>query len=73
MQNLEWMGPETRQKAQEKLARFTTKIGYPDKWRDYGKLRSFAAILWQPRAFEPVRLQSRHRQAGQAIDRGECT
>jgi len=39
MQNLEWMGPETRQKAQEKLARFSTKIGYPDKWRDYGKLK----------------------------------
>jgi putative endopeptidase len=38
IQNLEWMGPETRQKAQDKLARFTTKIGYPDKWRDYGKL-----------------------------------
>jgi putative endopeptidase len=36
---LEWMGPETRQKAQEKLARFATKIGYPDSWRDYGALQ----------------------------------
>jgi len=34
----EWMGPETKAKAQDKLAKFTVKIGYPDKWRDYSKL-----------------------------------
>jgi putative endopeptidase len=39
MQNLEWMGPETRQKAMDKLAHITTKIGYPQKWRDYSKLK----------------------------------
>ena len=36
--SLEWMGPETKKQAQEKLARFTPKIGYPNKWRDYSKL-----------------------------------
>jgi len=36
--NLDWMGPETKVKAQDKLAKFTVKIGYPDKWRDYSKL-----------------------------------
>jgi putative endopeptidase len=36
---LEWMGPETRQKANEKLAKFTTKIAYPSKWRDYSALK----------------------------------
>lgn len=35
---LEWMGPETKKQAQEKLARFRPKIGYPSKWRDYSKL-----------------------------------
>lgn len=35
---LEWMGPETKKQAQEKLARFTPKVGYPNKWRDYSKL-----------------------------------
>src|SRR6185503_7041154 len=35
---LEWMGPETKKLAQEKLARFRPKIGYPSKWRDYSKL-----------------------------------
>ncbi len=36
--NLTWMAPETKQKAREKLAAFTPKIGYPDKWRDYSAL-----------------------------------
>lgn len=32
---LEWMTPATKVAAQEKLAKFTYKIGYPDKWKDY--------------------------------------
>ncbi|WP_017497818.1 M13 family metallopeptidase [Flavobacterium sp. WG21] len=35
---LEWMSPATKQKAKEKLAAMTKKIGYPDKWRDYSKV-----------------------------------
>jgi len=35
---LEWMTADTKRKAHEKLALFTTKIGYPDKWRDWSKL-----------------------------------
>jgi putative endopeptidase len=35
---IEWMDPATRVKARNKLAAFTPKIGYPDKWRDYSKL-----------------------------------
>jgi putative endopeptidase len=35
---LDWMGPETKKEAQAKLARFTPKIGYPEKWRDYSTL-----------------------------------
>jgi putative endopeptidase len=35
---LDWMSAETKVKALEKLAKFTPKIGYPDKWRDYSKL-----------------------------------
>ena len=38
LQKLEWMAPETRVKAREKLAAFTPKIGYPTKWRDYSAL-----------------------------------
>jgi putative endopeptidase len=35
LKTLPWMGEATRQQALAKLAAFTTKIGYPDKWRDY--------------------------------------
>jgi putative endopeptidase len=35
---LEWMSPETRALAQAKREKFTTKIGYPDEWRDYSTL-----------------------------------
>ena len=35
---LDWMSPETKKEAQAKLAKFTPKIGYPKKWRDYSTL-----------------------------------
>lgn len=36
--DLEWMTPETRQRALAKLDKFTPKIGYPKRWRDYSSL-----------------------------------
>jgi putative endopeptidase len=38
IEKLDWMGPETKQRALEKLAKFTVKIAYPATWRDYAKL-----------------------------------
>ena len=35
---LDWMTPETKKRAHEKLAAFTPKIGYPDKWKDYSSV-----------------------------------
>ena len=43
---LEWMGDSTKLKAQEKLAAFTVKIGYPDKWRDYSGLEIKDDSYW---------------------------
>jgi len=42
---LEWMSPVTKKQAQIKLAKFNTKIGYPDKWRDYSCVEIEAADL----------------------------
>ena len=36
--DLDWMTPDTRQRALAKLDKFTAKIGYPAKWRDYSAL-----------------------------------
>jgi putative endopeptidase len=37
--HVDWMTDSTKQKAKEKLYAITKKIGYPDKWRDYGKVQ----------------------------------
>jgi len=39
---LDWMSAETKVKAHAKLAAFTPKIGYPDRWRDYSTLSMVA-------------------------------
>ncbi|QIG89261.1 M13 family metallopeptidase [Chryseobacterium sp. POL2] len=36
---LEWMSATTKEKALEKLSKFTVKVAYPDKWEDYSKLK----------------------------------
>lgn len=41
LKSLSWMSPETRKKAEEKLAKVTNKIGYPDKWRDYSSVKIY--------------------------------
>jgi putative endopeptidase len=43
--NLDWMTPATRKEALAKLAKFTPKVGYPDRWRDYTGLRIVAGDL----------------------------
>ena len=38
IEKLDWMSPETKLKAIEKLDKFTVKIAYPDEWKDYSDL-----------------------------------
>jgi len=45
IRNLDWMSDETKQKALEKLSKFTPKVGYPDQWRDYSSLQVAADDL----------------------------
>lgn len=53
--DLAWMGPETRVQAKQKLAKFSVKIGYPDVWQDYSALDVKPADL-----FGNVRRSSRY-------------
>jgi len=39
IRELDWMGDETKAQALDKLSKFTPKIGYPDKWKDYSGLK----------------------------------
>jgi putative endopeptidase len=38
IEQLDWMTPETKKKALEKLSTFNVKVGYPDKWKDYSSV-----------------------------------
>lgn len=72
LKKLEWMAPETKQKALAKLAAFTPKIGYPDKWRDYSALEirrdDLVGNVARANEFE---FQRNLNKIGQPIDRGE--
>ncbi|WP_277983013.1 M13 family metallopeptidase [Sphingomonas faeni] len=72
LRNLEWMAPETKTKALAKLAAFTPKIGYPDKWRDYSALQiqrgDLVGNVARANAFEYDRDL---KKLGQPIDRAE--
>ena len=46
IESLDWMTPETRKRALAKLDKFTAKIGYPKRWRDYSTLRADRADLY---------------------------
>lgn len=46
IKNLEWMAPETKTAALEKLSKMDVMVGYPDKWRDYSGLKVDAADLY---------------------------
>ena len=46
IQSIDWMGPETKKRAMEKLSTFNPKIGYPDTWRDYSSIKIDRSSYW---------------------------
>jgi putative endopeptidase len=69
---LDWMSPETRLRAKEKLRGVANKIGYPDKWRDYAALtvkrEDAVGNDLRANAFENDRQLNK---IGQSVDHGE--
>ncbi|MBS0502738.1 MAG: M13 family peptidase [Proteobacteria bacterium] len=72
LQKLEWMAPATKEQARQKLAAFTYKIGYPDKWRDYSKLVIKAGDAYG-NADRAARFEYQRNldKIGKPVDRGE--
>ena len=72
IQQLDWMSPETKQQALNKLHAIRNKIGYPDKWRDYSSVKisrnDFAGNMNRASAFETHRDINK---IGKPVDRGE--
>ncbi|HZD54237.1 MAG TPA: M13 family metallopeptidase, partial [Woeseiaceae bacterium] len=72
IRNLDWMSDETKARALEKLSRFTPKIGYPDKWKDYSGLEVSAGNLVGN--IERARILNHYREVdklGKPVDRSE--
>lgn len=72
IKTLEWMDEPTKKEALKKLAAFTVKIGYPDKWRDYSVLKidrgSYAQNVIRGDIFEVDR---QFKKIGKPVDRTE--
>jgi len=72
IKTLEWMDEPTKQAALKKLAAFTVKIGYPDKWLDYSLLRvdrgAFVLNAIRASKFEAARDLNK---IGKPVDRTE--
>ncbi|MET1020014.1 MAG: M13-type metalloendopeptidase, partial [Microterricola sp.] len=72
IENLDWMTDATRARALQKLSKFTPKIGYPVKWRDYSTLQIDAAdLIGNVRATSEFEFQRELGKIGKPIDRDE--
>lgn len=70
IRGLDWMGPETKKQALEKLSTFRPKIGYPDSWRDYSSIdirpaAHFANLI----AATKFHIADNRSQIGKPVDR----
>ncbi|HEY9499089.1 MAG TPA: M13-type metalloendopeptidase [Terrimesophilobacter sp.] len=69
---LAWMTEETQGRALEKLEKFTPKIGYPVKWRDYSTLQTSATdLIGNVRASSEFEFQRELGKIGKPLDRDE--
>ncbi|MCV2351754.1 M13 family metallopeptidase [Paucibacter sp. Y2R2-4] len=70
--SLDWMSAQTKAEAQDKLSKYVTKIGYPEKWRDYSKLDVRAGDAFgnaeRSGTFQWARMVAK---AGKPVDRAE--
>ncbi len=72
IQALDWMSPETKERAQAKLAAFTPKVGYPVRWRDYSAVDIDATdLLGNVRRATAAETDRELAKLGGPIDRDE--
>ncbi len=72
IENLAWMSDETKAKAQEKLASFTRKLGFPDEWTDYSSLEITRNNYFQNKInMRRFTIAKNTKKLNAPIDRGE--
>ncbi|MBC3832878.1 M13 family peptidase [Undibacterium amnicola] len=72
IETLPWMGEATKKEALVKLSKFTPKIGYPDKWRDYSQLSIVKGdLIGNIKAGRAFAYQRQVDKLGKPVDRSE--
>jgi putative endopeptidase len=72
IQHLDWMTPDTKKKAEEKLKAISNKIGYPDKWRDYGTVKIVRGdLLGNARRARAFEIKRNWNKIGKPLDKKE--
>src|SRR5690606_21673077 len=71
IKNLEWMSPVTKEKALDKLSKFTVKIGFPDKWKDYSTLQIGTSLYDNVMNISKWRFEQNLAKQGKAVDKEE--
>ncbi len=71
IRGLAWMSPATKEKALEKLSKFTVKIGYPDKWKDYSKLEVGTSLFENINNVKKWRFEQNLAKQGKPVDKSE--
>jgi endothelin-converting enzyme/putative endopeptidase len=71
IEGLDWMSPETKKQALEKLSTFNPKLGYPDKWKDYSRVPIGRGSYWSDVvAGRRFNAEDDLEQIGKPVDRG---
>ncbi|MDE3741622.1 M13 family metallopeptidase [Maribacter polysaccharolyticus] len=71
IKDLDWMGEDTKKEALEKLSKFTPKIGYPDKWKEYDLEIKADDLFGNLRRSDLMEFKRNLAKLGQPIDKTE--
>ncbi|MGX1754117.1 MULTISPECIES: M13 family metallopeptidase [unclassified Sphingobacterium] len=71
IKDLAWMSPTTKEKALEKLSKFTVKIGYPDKWKDYSSLQVGTSLIENVNNVRRWSFEENLAKQGKPVDKSE--
>ena len=71
LNGLQWLGPETKKQALEKLATYNIQVGYPSKWKDYSAVTIRRDALWaNVAAGRRFNVEDNRKLIGKPTDRG---
>lgn len=71
IKDLAWMSPTTKEKALDKLSKFTVKIGYPDKWKDYSNLQVGTSLIENVNNVRRWSFEENLAKQGKPVDKSE--